>query len=253
MTTRAEVKHWVRPLLEWRSDLTLHPGGLLLLTPVNHLMRGVFIWPTSSREMPKVGRFIQPLFFAPSGSEGVSFAGGIPVGSSSEPDFQQVFENRIWESLERFVRPIDTIAKFQDYAVVYRPQHEGGFSASTLDRQPLNHALVLAALGRVAEAKSILEPALADAEEQIRATLSEGAALLAKRPRSQWGRHLVAEADRRRPIHAELRRLLDALRREDRSAITALLHEWEGRAVAKRKIEHLWEPTPFPIEQGAGD
>ncbi len=31
-----------------------------------------------------------------------------------------------------------------------------------------------------------------------------------------------------------------------------LLHEWEAQTVRNLKIEHLWEPTPFPLDMMGG-
>ena len=36
------------------------------------------------------------------------------------------------------------------------------------------------------------------------------------------------------------------------AGIASLLHEWEATTVRNLKIEHLWEPTPFPLETGCG-
>jgi hypothetical protein len=34
----------------------------------------------------------------------------------------------------------------------------------------------------------------------------------------------------------------------DRAGLARLLHSWEAETVKNFKIEHLWEPTPFPLE-----
>jgi hypothetical protein len=50
---------------------------------------------------------------------------------------------------------------------------------------------------------------------------------------------------------AEFRRFSDFCRRilaDDRKTLVALLHEWEANTVRHFKMEHIWEPTPFPIE-----
>jgi hypothetical protein len=39
------------------------------------------------------------------------------------------------------------------------------------------------------------------------------------------------------------------LSHQNRSAIARLLREREAKSVANLKLEALWEPTPFPIEQ----
>ena len=36
----------------------------------------------------------------------------------------------------------------------------------------------------------------------------------------------------------------------DKPALAALLHQWEAYSVEKLKIGHLWQRTPFPLEEG---
>ena len=38
------------------------------------------------------------------------------------------------------------------------------------------------------------------------------------------------------------------LAEDDIAGAAALLHEWEATTVRNLKIEHLWQPTPFPLE-----
>ena len=45
-----------------------------------------------------------------------------------------------------------------------------------------------------------------------------------------------------------LRELCAKLAEDDRAGLARLLHEWEAYTVKNFKIEHLWEPTPFPLE-----
>jgi hypothetical protein len=50
---------------------------------------------------------------------------------------------------------------------------------------------------------------------------------------------------------AELRRLCQLgalLQQDDRTGLVRLLHGWEAQSVKNLKIEHLWEPTSFPLE-----
>ena len=50
---------------------------------------------------------------------------------------------------------------------------------------------------------------------------------------------------------AELRRcqqLSRLLKAHDRAGLAAALHSYEAETVRNLKIEHLWEPTPFPLE-----
>ena len=45
-----------------------------------------------------------------------------------------------------------------------------------------------------------------------------------------------------------LRELCAKLEDDDSAGLGRLMHEWEAYTVKNFKIEHLWEPTPFPLE-----
>jgi hypothetical protein len=45
-----------------------------------------------------------------------------------------------------------------------------------------------------------------------------------------------------------LRALCAALAANDRAGLAKLLHEWEALTVKNLRIEHLWQPTAFPLE-----
>ncbi len=54
-----------------------------------------------------------------------------------------------------------------------------------------------------------------------------------------------------RAENRRLRELCARLAENDRTGLARLLHEWEEHTVKHFKIEHLWAPTPFPLEQSA--
>jgi hypothetical protein len=54
--------------------------------------------------------------------------------------------------------------------------------------------------------------------------------------------------DEDRAKFRRLRELCTLLAKDDRPGLAALLHAWETETVKTFKIEHLWEPTPFPLE-----
>jgi hypothetical protein len=51
-----------------------------------------------------------------------------------------------------------------------------------------------------------------------------------------------------RAENRRLRELCAKLADDDRAGLARLLHEWEAYTVKNFKIEHLWEPTPLPLE-----
>jgi hypothetical protein len=38
------------------------------------------------------------------------------------------------------------------------------------------------------------------------------------------------------------------LEKDDRAGMARMLHEWEAETVRLMKLDHLWEPSPFPLE-----
>jgi hypothetical protein len=60
-TRPADIKRYLKPLLNQRSDLALI-GRMLIIRPVRHLLRGVFFDRTSSKHAFRILRFIKPLY-----------------------------------------------------------------------------------------------------------------------------------------------------------------------------------------------
>ena len=66
----------------------------------------------------------------------------------------------------------------------------------------------------------------------------------------------VATFGRDHEDKAKLLRLKELCRRlaaDDRAGLAALLHEWEAATVKNLKLEHLWQPSPFPLEAMPAD
>ncbi len=66
-----------------------------------------------------------------------------------------------------------------------------------------------------------------------------------------WRVGHAAQDDDDRAEFARLRELCARLMADDRPSLVQLLHDWETLTVKNLKIEHLWERTPFPLEQSA--
>ena len=45
-----------------------------------------------------------------------------------------------------------------------------------------------------------------------------------------------------------LKKLCACLAADDREGMAKILHDWEAQTVKNLKVDHLWEPTPFPFE-----
>lgn len=243
MTTRREIGELVRPLIE-RHPAMVQIGWLLAFKPVGHVLRGLRFLGGSSRYSPNPHWVLSLLFMAPGLIS--HFGRDIPVGHSNWPGFQQVFEERTNEGIERYLLPHETIEEF--YALALQP---GVFMLSDLSRMPCERGTVLAALGRFDEATELLTGSVAELERNAAAEIERGQALLAKRSNSGVGTQDVEFGERKRKLADELHRLLRCLRERDTAATAALLREWERLNVAKWEIGEYWEETPFPFEAGA--
>ena len=62
-TRPADIRHYLKPLLEQRDDLAL-VGRMLIIRPVRHLLRGAFFDRTSDRYELRIWRYIVPLYEA---------------------------------------------------------------------------------------------------------------------------------------------------------------------------------------------
>ena len=47
---------------------------------------------------------------------------------------------------------------------------------------------------------------------------------------------------------ADLKKLCAMLASDDRKGMATMLHAFEAETVKNLKLEHLWQPTPFPFE-----
>ena len=63
-TRPADIKRYLKPLLEQRDDLVL-VGRHLFIRPVRHLMRGAFFHRTSDKFNFGVFRMVKPLYQPP--------------------------------------------------------------------------------------------------------------------------------------------------------------------------------------------
>ncbi|MGV8853408.1 MAG: hypothetical protein ACOH2L_02070 [Devosia sp.] len=111
-------------------------------------------------------------------------------------------------------------------------------------------ATVLAALGKIPEVCLVTAAYIETADEPgLLAQLASGRALQAKRPRSSDASYHIRSATTFLRRLSDMKLLRDRAQAADRSGIAALLHQWEQDRVQRLGVEHLWEPTPFPLER----
>ena len=225
MTTLRQIKDFVTPLLKRHDDLALI-RHMVVLKPVRHVLRGIFVDRTGDAARCKPRWFVMRLFVK---SEDVGLGHGEllyhPEGLWwwTDPNLPDT----LVEIVERDALPtLHTVATLRDYveltALPDHPRARALYGAS--------HVLNLFAVGDLDAACDFLA-----AHEQAEA---------------YWAPRLKQLGlDRRLPA------LRDRLGIADRAKLAGLLHEWEAYTVDKLKLQDVWEPTPFPLElaSNAGD
>lgn len=244
MTTIAQVKKWTRPLMAADSRLTLI-GRNLVLRPVRHLVRGVFVDQTSDPFRSRLLVYAKPLFAIP--SEGTGF-----MWSRRESTFRLDEERFESDFLEICRRGFDDLSRIETIGDFLREADRTSgrlFESMPIHVYKLRHSVVLAALGRIDEARGILAPALTSEEAGYERTLDWARATLAKKPRDAVAKVQIEIAEANRRSTSELKPLLALLEAGDRAGVGTLLRRYEEHNARLRKVDHLWEPTPFPVEE----
>ncbi len=172
----------------------------------------------------------------------------LPVGYSTDPHFQALLESETRKALDGTLRRLDTIEAFYELTrednLIWRVLCTG------LSWSPMLQAAVLVALGKFPEARQVTTAYIEQANEPaLRAALASGQALLAKRSRSSDAKYRISDATTFLKRLSDVRLLDAGAQANDRSGLAALLRIWEQERVRRLGIEHLWEPTPFPLER----
>jgi hypothetical protein len=224
MTTVAQVKALVKPLLDRHSDLAL-VGRYIYLKPVHHFARAVLIDRKLDPDQfnPRwavMHLFAARRFFALNWGEFLDNEKSDRPGiwRISEPDLASAMIDQIERNALPRLRAMKTLDDYFAFVSQHRSRHQ-------LYDEPTARIIVEAALGH------------------LEATRVIGADNLAL-----WSRDEPYYDEVAREKYRRLRELCACLAADDRRGIARLLHEWEAHTVKKLRIEHLWQPTPFPLE-----
>jgi hypothetical protein len=109
-TRPTDIKRYLKPLLQQRSDLVLL-GRLLIIRPVRHLLRGVYFDRTSDKYLFRVWRHIQPLFPV-DGGFGYRKEMHPVVWRVWQPYFKDLLFDSLAEDIFDFVGKIRTLDDF---------------------------------------------------------------------------------------------------------------------------------------------
>lgn len=243
MSTRSDVERWARPLLDTNPALRL-VGRNLVLMPVRHFMRGIYIDRSSLKHSSTVICYLTPLFDFH--STGIYFSPNrhLTVPFSDDPSFQDRLVAECSGAIDEKLAPLSSFSGLLS-AMNRRPWI---FDWSDITRHPLRHAVLLAADGNLAAAEGMLAAGLESKRRTAAIDLTHAEREFAKRSNSGSGRVYLEQATIGRELIASLEPLLDMIRAADRAGIGALLRKRERQSVKEWGVEHLWEPTPFPVE-----
>lgn len=220
MTTVAQVRRLVKPLLMSRQDLTLI-GRMIVVPPVRHVLRAVYIDRTGRAERFNPRWTVMHLF---EGCQSPWFNLGGDIYKPRPTPWHDRYPTLWWindpetpellaDTIEAAVLP--KLAPLHDLEAYYK--HLISLKDHAYHLRPYQRVIVEAARGRLDELRGICRDDL-----------------------SKWS----DDSDLiRRP-----KQICARLAANDAAGIASLLHEWEATTVRNLKIEHLWEPTPFPLE-----
>jgi hypothetical protein len=222
MTTAAEIKKLVKPLLARNADLAL-VKRFVVVTPLRHVIRGVLMDGTSGKHgfLPRwlVDHFFEPrrryhlswgecLRHSTKGWVWYTTEAGIEEELILSVEGQALPLLRALESLDDFVATV---------AQTDRPH--------LLFEVPVEKIVLDIARGDLATARGLSRDVIAK--------------------KSLDDPHLD---DEDREHLRKVKVLCALLEKDDRAGMARMLHEWEAETVRLMKLDHLWEPSPFPLE-----
>jgi hypothetical protein len=227
MTTTAQVKRAVKPLLDRHPDLAL-VGRHLIVKPVGHVVRTIFIDRTGVADVfnPRWAAMhlfeVQSFIFFNWGCNLYKPQKGLWRWSDMDSISTLFSEIELLLPRLRAIYAIDGLVN--ELPDLW--QSAGPREHPPLHYWPATKIMFDTALGDLGAARKICCERVAHWTEE------------------NYGRGDEDDKAKVRRLN-ELCRLLAA---DNRAGMAKLLHEWEAQTVRNLKIEHLWEPTPFPLE-----
>ena len=221
MVNAVQVGRYLKPLLARNADLAL-VGRLLVVRPVRHVLCAVLIDRQSWAEAVTPTWFMchvfgpYPKYFLNWGDQ---FWGR--VWKTTDPDIAEALCTEIEKTALPKLRAITTIEEF----LAAIPHTRGGH---LLDIDPPTKSLMHLAMGEFDAARPLCQ--------RICGRLDPG----------------PKEPDVTKAEDAGAKKLCALLEKGNIAGIAHTLHAWEENNVKALKIAHLWERTPFPVEDKFG-
>lgn len=242
MSTIADMKRLLQPYVDRHDDLAL-VGRAVIIKPVRHLMRGFFVDRMSMRAS------LQPFWFASlmyvpwqtRESRGFDWTGRNLVKHTNLED--EATQADIFRGMDIAFAELRGML---DRCSAFGMKLE---SFRKLEDFPMYRGLVHTAEGDFQRAVENLSRHAASEEAHVEDQLD----FIEKytRPHGRPRQRQLAILEGIETYLNAIKTLISLLEQRDQEGIAALLREWERDTAAAWKVEHLWEPTPFPFERGA--
>ena len=215
-------------LLQRNPDLVVC-GRDIVVTPIRHFMRFVMMDGASNPDVFRP-RWAMSHLFQRSRRRPTNYVGDISfpqygLWRHSDPATPQLFAQEVERDALPFLRSVVSLADYVAFGDAAQDAHDFQWTTNHIE---MRLCIVRAAMGDI-------DRALHDCERTAAGL-------------TQWSR----SPDLKDEVELVVQELLPRLRSGDRASIAQLLHSWEAFTVNANKLEHLWKPTPFPIETGGG-
>src|SRR5262245_1095373 len=219
MTTVAQVKQVIQPLLQRNPDLAL-VGRNVIIAPVCHILRGVNLMRSIDPKL-FIPAWAVVFLFEPRDSLSLNWGQRIykVTWDVTNPDLPKKLCEAIEEQALPLLRPIETIDDFVGFATKER------FELTHLSLYEHRKIFVDIARGDFDSARSICEYMTTDHAKN---------------------RYLPLKMDEE--YDRITKELCPLIAKRDRAGLARLLHKYEEGSVRAMKLEKYWEPTPVPIE-----
>lgn len=229
MTTQAQVKKLVKPLLERHSDLAL-VGHLIVVKPLRHVLRAIIIDRTSNAAYFRPAWFVDHLL---EDHHAFHITWGSRVYGAKRVNW--TFSNAgvgddLLEAAERGLLPI--LRAISNLESLYTIAAAGAGGCPPFG-EGAGAVVMSIALGNLDAARRLVP--------SVRERFSIGSPVEISRVNP----HFVFDTPSYFDWFNRLCRLLD---QDDRDGMARMLHDWEAATIGNLKMKHLWEPTPFPLE-----